>query len=176
MYCVEYVTIGVLLRRIQMSRGECLSKYSHVVVDEVHERSVDSDFLLLLLREYKSRTSSDLFPRVILMSATVDATAVSNYWRATTNKIGIVHIPGRTFPVDPIFIEDIIEESGYEHPVSEYSYNDESTIIKHCGNLCSPRTIVSLKYIDYSVVNYDLIHHVIKSEINKKIQYNVRIS
>ena len=50
---LEYVTIGVLLRRIQATKGLCLLNYSHVVVDEVHERSVDSDLLLMLLREYK---------------------------------------------------------------------------------------------------------------------------
>jgi HrpA-like RNA helicase len=52
---IEFVTIGVLLKRVQLSKGECLTGYSHIIVDEVHERSVDSDFLLLLLREYREK-------------------------------------------------------------------------------------------------------------------------
>ena len=50
------------------------TRISHVIVDEVHERSVDSDFLLIILKRLLS-TSPKL--KVILMSATVDATLFS---------------------------------------------------------------------------------------------------
>ena len=46
---ILFVTTGVLLRRL--SEDPLLAGVSHVVVDEVHERSLDSDFLLVLLRD-----------------------------------------------------------------------------------------------------------------------------
>ena len=55
-----------------------LSQTTHVVVDEVHERSVDSDLLLLLLRDLAARRR-DL--QIVLMSATADADMFSDYFR-----------------------------------------------------------------------------------------------
>ncbi len=45
------------------------------------------------------------FPRVILMSATVDTEKISNYFGGCP----IVHVPGRTFPVQVEFLEDVVE-------------------------------------------------------------------
>jgi HrpA-like RNA helicase len=56
------MTTGILLRRLQGDMN--LEGVTHVVVDEVHERSIDSDFLLLLLKRVM-RVRSDL--KVILM-------------------------------------------------------------------------------------------------------------
>jgi hypothetical protein len=69
-----------------------LAGVSHVIVDEVHERSEDSDFLLMVLR--------DLLPhhpklRVVLMSATMNAALFSTYFGGAP----VITIPGRTFPV-----------------------------------------------------------------------------
>jgi ATP-dependent RNA helicase DHX57 len=54
---ITFVTTGVLLRRLQTSGGSTediaasLADISHVVIDEVHERSLEIDFLLILLRD-----------------------------------------------------------------------------------------------------------------------------
>ena len=50
---LEYVTTGVLLRRLERGGGAAAllaARYTHVVVDEVHERSLDVDLLLAVLR------------------------------------------------------------------------------------------------------------------------------
>ena len=52
-----FTTTGVLLRRLGAGGDTDLKGISHVVVDEVHERNVDSDFLLLELRELLKRNS-----------------------------------------------------------------------------------------------------------------------
>ena len=56
---------------------------THVIVDEVHERSVDSDMLLLLLRDL---LASDRAPglRVVLMSATADADLFARYFASAS--------------------------------------------------------------------------------------------
>ena len=64
-----YCTTGILLK--QLESDSSLSRYSHVVVDEVHERSVQSDFLLVHLKRLCSSTAGSHL-KIILMSATVD--------------------------------------------------------------------------------------------------------
>jgi hypothetical protein len=65
------------------------SQVSHVVVDEVHERSLDSDFLLVLLRDVLPHRPS---LRVVLMSATLNAAAFSAYFKGAA----VAQIPGFT--------------------------------------------------------------------------------
>nr|XP_020476761.1 ATP-dependent RNA helicase DHX29 isoform X1 [Monopterus albus] len=108
-----YCTTGVLLRKLQHDRH--LSSLTHIIVDEVHERSVQSDFLLTILKDVVMRRS-DL--QLILMSATVDCGKFSNYF----NRCPVITIPGRTFPVEVFHLEDIVEQTGYILEMdSEYS-------------------------------------------------------
>jgi hypothetical protein len=72
---VEFVTTGVLLRRLMRDPG--LRGISHVMIDEVHERDINTDFLLVLLRALL-RKRPEL--RVVLMSATLDAESFSDYF------------------------------------------------------------------------------------------------
>ena len=89
-----FCTTGILLRRLE---GEPdLSDVTHIIVDEVHERSEESDFLLMILRDTLKRRP-DL--RVVLMSATVNADLFSSYFRDCP----VLEIPGRTFPVQQVF-------------------------------------------------------------------------
>ncbi|KAK2888162.1 ATP-dependent RNA helicase DHX29 [Channa argus] len=108
-----YCTTGVLLRKLQHDRH--LSSLTHIVVDEVHERSVQSDFLLTILKDVVMKRS-DL--QLILMSATVDCDKFSNYF----NRCPVITIPGHTFPVEVFHLEDIVEQTGYIlEKDSEYS-------------------------------------------------------
>uniref|UniRef100_A0A3P9KB24 RNA helicase n=1 Tax=Oryzias latipes TaxID=8090 RepID=A0A3P9KB24_ORYLA len=108
-----YCTTGVLLRKLQHDRH--LSSLTHIIVDEVHERSVQSDFLLTILKDVVRRRS-DL--HLILMSATVDCHKFSSYF----NRCPVINIPGRTFPVEVYHLEDIVEQTGYVlEKDSEYS-------------------------------------------------------
>jgi len=56
-----------------------LSGTTHVIVDEVHERSVDSDMLLLLLRDLVASGRAPHL-RIVLMSATADAELFARYF------------------------------------------------------------------------------------------------
>ncbi|XP_061570302.1 putative ATP-dependent RNA helicase DHX57 [Cololabis saira] len=99
-----YCTTGVLLRRLE---GEVeLGDVTHVIVDEVHERTEESDFLLLVLKDLVVQRP-DL--KIILMSATLNAGLFSEYFYNCPT----IHIPGRTFPVDQFFLEDAITKTGY---------------------------------------------------------------
>ncbi|XP_043920360.1 ATP-dependent RNA helicase DHX29 [Protopterus annectens] len=99
-----YCTTGVLLRKMQ--HDGFLSNISHVVVDEVHERSVQSDFLLIILKELLQKR---LDLHLILMSATVDSDKFAKYF----GHCPVISIPGRTFPVEVFHLEDVIEKTGF---------------------------------------------------------------
>ncbi|RIA92801.1 P-loop containing nucleoside triphosphate hydrolase protein [Glomus cerebriforme] len=101
---LTFCTYGILLRRLESD--ELLKDVSHVIIDEVHERSLESDFLMIILKRIFERRS-DL--KVILMSATVEATKFSRYF----DNCPIIEIPGRLFPVEVKFLEDVIEETDY---------------------------------------------------------------
>eukprot|EP00492_Amphilonche_elongata_P003643 TRINITY_DN3998_c0_g1_i1.p1 TRINITY_DN3998_c0_g1~~TRINITY_DN3998_c0_g1_i1.p1 ORF type:complete len:174 (-),score=12.32 TRINITY_DN3998_c0_g1_i1:95-616(-) len=74
---------------------------SHVVIDEVHERSIEIDILLKILKDPLVKRK-DL--KIVLMSATLNAETFSSYFGGAP----VVSIPGRTFPVEEFFLENIL--------------------------------------------------------------------
>lgn len=82
---LTFCTTGILLRRLEYDPQ--LKSVTHILVDEVHERSEESDFLLLILRDL-IKVRKDL--NVILMSATLNADLFSSYFE----KVPILEIPG----------------------------------------------------------------------------------
>ncbi|XP_024962086.1 DExH-box ATP-dependent RNA helicase DExH3 isoform X4 [Cynara cardunculus var. scolymus] len=100
-----FCTSGILLRRLLSDHN--LHGVTHVFVDEIHERGMNEDFLLIVLKDLLPRRR-DL--RLILMSATLNAELFSNYFEGAP----MIHIPGFTHPVRAHFLEDIIEITGYK--------------------------------------------------------------
>ncbi|XP_018809874.1 DExH-box ATP-dependent RNA helicase DExH1 isoform X2 [Juglans regia] len=99
-----FCTTGVLLR--QLVQDPELTGVSHLLVDEIHERGMNEDFLLIILHDLLPRRP-DL--RLILMSATINADLFSKYF----GNAPIIHIPGLTFPVAEFFLEDVLEKTHY---------------------------------------------------------------
>ena len=86
-----------------------LADVSHVIIDEVHERSLDTDFLLVLLRDVLKKRK-DL--KLILMSATLDAGVFEDYFKSN-GRVGRVEISGRTYPVEDYYLDDVIQMTGF---------------------------------------------------------------
>ncbi|XP_034283369.1 putative ATP-dependent RNA helicase DHX57 [Pantherophis guttatus] len=99
-----YCTTGVLLRRLEGDKN--LQGITHIIIDEIHERTEESDFLLLIMKALLLQRPE---LRVILMSATLNTDIFSQYF----NFCPIVNIPGSTFPVEQFFLEDAIAMTGY---------------------------------------------------------------
>lgn len=112
---ITFVTTGVLLRRLQTSGGSAddvvrsLADVSHVVIDEVHERSLDTDCLLVLLRDVLKKRK-DL--KLVLMSATLDAAVFERYFSGSSS-VGKVEIEGRTYPVEDVYLDEIVRATGF---------------------------------------------------------------
>ncbi|EXB29033.1 ATP-dependent RNA helicase DHX29 [Morus notabilis] len=104
-----FCTTGILLRKIAGDKN--LTGITHVIVDEVHERSLLGDFLLIVLKNLIEKQSAHKSPKlkVILMSATVDSNLFSRYF----GDCPVITAEGRTHPVTNYFLEDIYESINY---------------------------------------------------------------
>ena len=107
---LSFVTTGVLLRRLLDDPD--LVGVTHVIVDEVHERSVDSDFLLAILKKMLMRPNNKV--KVVLMSATMDERVFIDYFTLHNQPPAVLKIPGLTYPVRDIFLGELLDETGYE--------------------------------------------------------------
>ncbi|RGP59930.1 hypothetical protein FSPOR_10969 [Fusarium sporotrichioides] len=170
-----YATTGIVMRMLEGSND--LQEMTHLVLDEVHERTIDSDFLLIVLKKLLVRRK-DL--KVVLMSATVDADRFSAYLGGAP----VLNVPGRTFPVQVKYLEDAIELTGYmpadsepdkmvdldDDPVESEGENTKSDISKSLASYSS-RTRSTLSQIDEYRIEFDLILQLIAQiAINDQLQ------
>ncbi|KAL9620575.1 MAG: hypothetical protein Q9160_004936 [Pyrenula sp. 1 TL-2023] len=88
---IKYMTDGVLLRESLVQRD--LDKYSCIILDEAHERALNTDVLMGLLKKVLARRR-DL--KLIVTSATMNSDRFSRFYGGAPEFV----IPGRTFPVD----------------------------------------------------------------------------
>lgn len=93
---MNFMTDGILLRKMQ--QDPLLKEYAAVMVDEAHERSLNIDFILgLLKRTQRLREQNGLDPlKIIVTSATLEKDKFLNFF----DQAPAVEVPGRLFPVD----------------------------------------------------------------------------
>eukprot|EP00818_Percolomonas_sp_WS_P008757 CAMPEP_0117445936 /NCGR_PEP_ID=MMETSP0759-20121206/6065_1 /TAXON_ID=63605 /ORGANISM="Percolomonas cosmopolitus, Strain WS" /LENGTH=1134 /DNA_ID=CAMNT_0005238153 /DNA_START=100 /DNA_END=3500 /DNA_ORIENTATION=- len=118
---IKFMTDGVLLRECLSTPD--LSKYSVVIMDEAHERSLNTDVLFGLLKGALARRR-DL--KLIVTSATMDATRFAEYF----GNCPIYTIPGRTFPVKTMYTKTPITDyvdAAVKQAMSIHLNNDPSS-------------------------------------------------
>ncbi|XP_053657459.1 ATP-dependent RNA helicase TDRD9 isoform X1 [Cherax quadricarinatus] len=79
---VSYVTTEVLVQK--MVHQHSLNKYTHIILDEVHERDCHTDFALLIVKKLLYTVSPNV--KIILMSATIDASKFAHYFASPVMK------------------------------------------------------------------------------------------
>lgn len=154
-----FCTTGVLLRRIHSD--PLLEGVSHIMVDEVHERSVDSDFLLVLLKDVLKKRK-DL--KLILMSATINQQLFSEYF----NHAPTIEIPGFTHPVTDYYLEDILEMTGHKSTLKTPKKRSGDTDLatwqqQYRESGYSESTVKALEpYRNQDNIDYELIASVVR--------------
>ena len=156
------------------------------VVTEVHERHLDTDVLLAILKK-----TLHTYPKlhVVLMSATMDSDRMAAYWSSKdVTSTPRIHIPGRTFPVKDFMLEDILQLTGYippkngkkkrhQHhkyqtlsPEDELDEGDEVAEKTHESRAdeCVVPLDERLKRFNQNEIDYDLIAVLIKSLLRTK--------
>jgi len=101
---LTFCTVGILLRQLQAGLP---SHISHICVDEVHERGVDTDFLLTVL---KGLLVTHPTLKVVLMSATIDADKFAAYFApaSPSGQCPVYNVPGFVHPVRELYLEDMM--------------------------------------------------------------------
>lgn len=98
---IKYMTEGVLLR--ESLREADLDTYSAVIMDEAHERALNTDVLFGILRKVVQRRSDF---KLIVTSATLDADKFANFFGG----VPMFTIPGRTFHVETSYAKSPSED------------------------------------------------------------------
>ncbi|KAK8738267.1 hypothetical protein OTU49_004134, partial [Cherax quadricarinatus] len=109
---ILFCTTGIVLQWLQ--GDPVLSQVSHLVLDEIHERDMLSDFLICIAKDL-IKVRPDL--KIVLMSATLNAKLFSEYYGGCP----MLHIPGFTFPVKEYYLEDVLE-------ITRFKFQDERRI------------------------------------------------
>ena len=92
---IKLMTDGILLAQTQ--NDPLLLAYDTIIIDEAHERSLNIDFLLGYLRQILPKRP-DL--KIIITSATIDATAFAKHFSTIDPHVPIIEVSGRLYPVE----------------------------------------------------------------------------
>jgi len=98
---IKYMTDGVLLRETLIEPD--LDRYCAVIMDEAHERSLNTDVLFGVLRQVVARRHDF---KLIITSATMDADKFATFF----GSVPVFNIPGRTFPVDTLYARSTAQD------------------------------------------------------------------
>ncbi|XP_043930431.1 ATP-dependent RNA helicase TDRD9 [Protopterus annectens] len=185
-----YMTTGVLLQKLVSAKS--LMEFTHIFIDEVHERTEDMDFLLLVVRKLL-RTNSR-FVKVILMSATINCKEFADYFAIPVlNKLNpayIFEVEGSPYAIEEYYLDDLkqfdpskILQSFYDEPhIRTETYNLAVSLIQEfdllesreqrslnkAEGMFSDRGSVLVFLPGLAEINY--MHEAIKNMVNKRLQ------
>ncbi len=149
---IKIMTDGILLQELKTDR--LLLKYSVIIVDEAHERSLNIDFILGLLKNIL-RQRKDF--KVIVSSATINSEIFSEYF----DHCEIIHIETKMFPVQTIFVK-LTNEHDYDLIIEKIG----DIVINEAGKKNSGDVLV---FLPGEKLIKDCIHYLEKCRVHKKL-------
>lgn len=129
-----YVTTGVLIKMLINKKS--MAEYTHIILDEVHERDKDMDFLLILTRRFLTSNSQGV--KLVLMSATLNYEKLLNYFSWPMYPKGPLveqgvrfAIPGTLqYDVMVFYLDELVKSHINFKPPAEKASLSESCVIK----------------------------------------------
>ncbi|THD25597.1 Maleless [Fasciola hepatica] len=172
---ILFCTVGTMARKMESG----LRGISHIIVDEIHERDVNTDFMLVLLRDMIAAHSG---LRLVLMSATIDTSMFVDYF----GDCAILDIEGRTHPVDYYFLEDCIEMLNYVPPCDERkrkrrleASQDAEIAEENCNDICDPKygsaVANAMREITEKEVPFDLVGRLLEQIASMNIPGSILV-
>ncbi len=149
---IKIMTDGILLQELKNDR--LLSRYSVVIVDEAHERSLNIDFILGLLKNILRQRKEF---KVIVSSATINAEIFSEYF----DQCEIVHIETKMYPVQTIFVR-LTDEHNYDLIIEKIG----DIVINEAGKRNHGDVLV---FLPGEKLIKDCIYYLEKSHVRKKL-------
>ena len=100
---ILFCTVGILLQFLKtLNDKQFMSKYRFIIIDEVHERSIDLEIVLFYIKQLLIRMWKDSeCPFVILMSGTLQPEQLLNYFECP--KDNFIEVEGSSFPIEDKF-------------------------------------------------------------------------
>lgn len=146
---IYFVTTGYLVKLLA-HHPTALASISHIIIDEVHERSMDSDLLCWLARQHLAKVKDT---RLVLMSATLHTSLYSTYFHDGTvmkNAPTSLSVGLRRFPVQINYVEDLVESNELPPRMASVC----NLIAKNCtphqdakvGNFAVPQSLAKAQY------------------------------
>ncbi|XP_052549791.1 ATP-dependent RNA helicase TDRD9 isoform X2 [Tympanuchus pallidicinctus] len=180
-----YMTTGVLLQKVVTAKS--LTEFTHIFIDEVHERTEEMDFLLLVIRKLLHTNSQSV--KIILMSATINCEEIADYFAIPTqnglNPACIFKVEGKPYAVKEYYLDDLkhivhfqlpsqridkpmIGKEIYEVAVSLIQSFDELEMQCNGGSFTPDRGSVLVFLPGFSEIRY--MHSRLTCMFNKKWQ------
>ncbi|CAJ1335051.1 unnamed protein product [Effrenium voratum] len=110
-----FVTVGYLLQRL-VNNPEDFGSYTHIVLDEVHERGVDADLLSMVIKLLMHCCPT---VKLIVMSATLQASLFADYFASLQSKKQgqeVLAVGARCHPVEQLFLDDLFDQFDFSDP------------------------------------------------------------
>jgi HrpA-like RNA helicase len=88
---ILFCTTGIILKKVIHDAG--FEHYTHIILDEIHERSIDTDLLMAIIRNHMIEGTCKA--KIILMSATIDAGSFVQYFTLTYDNLAYIRTEER---------------------------------------------------------------------------------
>lgn len=130
---ILFSTTGILLQFLKnMSDEQFIKKYKFVIIDEAHDRSLDVDLVLLMMKRLISRNLTKDPPFLILMSATLNVDQYSKYYNTKT----VFEVSGMSKPIEVIYpsvnVDDIYAKTcEIVKSLEAYENENPSDVLKY---------------------------------------------
>ena len=156
---IHFATCGYMLR-LMAHHPSYFAEHTHIIIDEVHERSVEGDMLCMMTRRLM-HTYPEI--RLILMSATLQPKIFESYYSALIHPYSVetIFVGVRRFPVDYEYLEDVSRELKMS-PIIQEKINKLIEMTSKCSG--QERVWHDLIITVFSIINTVMFYYDLKKK------------